>query len=201
MTINRRFNFSTDKAITAQISDNINNFLWTAFDQNSDGNCIIKKAAKGHPTQTYYSLTRAVTEINALALDSTKLYVSYTDSSLLGEIISKTNPLTSTIEILKGAIIESPVDVLVNGTDLWFLLPGNASGTNSQLLRYNLSGVLQQTVDLNKIGSVVNNASSFTIDGNGDLWLTTYTEPATIIRVFEISGGLFDFSIDSSLIV
>ena len=198
---NRRFNFSTDKKITAQIADNINNFIWLAFDQNSDGNCIIEKAAKGYPTQTYYSLNRAVTEINALALDSTKLYVSYTDSTLLGEIISKTNPLTSTIKIYKGAIIESPVDVLVNGTDLWLLLPGNVSGTNAQLLRYNLSGVLQQTVDLNKSGSIVNNAKTMTIDENDDIWIGTYETPAKVVRVYEISGGLFDFEVDEQLII
>ena len=200
MTINRRFDYIDDKKITAQKSDNIADFLWVAFAQNTDGNCLIEKVAKFHPTQVYYSLERAVNEVNAMDVDSTNLYVSYNDSSLLGEIISKTNPLTSTTEISRGAIVESPVDVLINGTDLWFLLPGDISGVNAQLLRYNTSGVLQQTVDLSKSGSTVYNAKSMTIDGNNDLWLATYTTPATIVRVFEISGGLYDFSIDETLI-
>lgn len=200
MTINRRFNFSDNKKITAQKADNISDFLWMAYAQNSDGNCIIKKSAKFFPTQTYFTLERAVNEVNAIDLDSTNIYVSYNDSTLLGEIISKTNPLTSTTEIDRGAIVESPVDVLINGTDLWFLLPGDSSGNNAQLLKYNTSGVLQQTVDLSKSGSTVYNAKSFTIDSNDDLWIGTYETPAKVVRVFEISGGLFDFTVDSTLI-
>ena len=200
MTINTWFDFTNDKKITAQKADSINNALWLAFDQNSDGNCIIEKGALFCPTQTYFSLDRAVTEVVAMDLDSTKLYVAYNDTTLLGEIISKTNPLTSTTEISRGAIVESPVDVLIDGTDLWFLLPGSTSGCNAQLLRYNTSGVLQQTVDLSKSGSVVYDANSMTVDGNNDLWLSTYTDPSTIIRVFEISGGTYDFTIDESLI-
>lgn len=200
MTTNRRFEFSSDEKITVQKADSIDNFLWIAFAQNDDGTCIIEKGAKFYPTQTYFSLERAVTEVNAMDLDSTNLYVAYEDSTLLGEIISKTNPLTITIEINRGAIVESPVDVLINGTDLWFLLPGNASGTNAQLLKYNTSGVLQQTVDLNKSGSIVNSAETMTIDDNGDIWIGTYEIPAKIVRVFEISGGLYDFTIDESLI-
>jgi len=199
MTINKRFEFSNDKQITAQKADSLNNFLWIGFAQNSDGNCIIEKEAKIQPTQTYFSLERAVNNINAMDLDSSNLYVAYEDSVLLGEIISKSNPLTSTTEISKS-VVESPIDVLINGTDLWFLLPGIASETNAQLLKYNTSGVLQQTVDLNKSGQIVYDAKSMTIDSNDDIWIGTYETPAKIVRVFEISGGLYDFTIDETLI-
>jgi len=39
-----------------------------------------------------------------------------------------------------------------------------------------------------------------TIDNNGDIWIASYETPAKIIRVFEISGGLYDFTIDETLI-
>jgi len=136
MTQIRRYEYSNDKQITAQISDNFNDFLWVAFAQNSNGNCVLEKQAKYHVTQTYFSLNRSVTKINALDIDSSKLYVSYEDSTLLGEIISKSNPLTSTTEISRGTIVESPIDIKINGTDLWYLLPGILSGTNAQLLKY-----------------------------------------------------------------
>jgi len=199
MTQIRRYEYSNDKQITAQISDSIDNFLWVAFAQNSDGNCVLEKQAKFHVTQTYFSLNRAVTKINALDIDSSKLYVSYEDSTLLGEIISKTNPLTSTTEISRGAIVESPIDVKISGTDLWYLLPGEASGTNTQLLRYDTDGVLIQTVDLTKSGETVTNAKSMAIDSNDDIWIVTHTDPTNLIRVFEISGGLFDFEITENL--
>ncbi|MCH7524928.1 MAG: hypothetical protein IIC74_07960 [Bacteroidetes bacterium] len=190
----RRFEYSSDKQITTQKADEINNFLWVAFAQNSSGNVIIEKQAKFFPTQTYFSLEREVTEVNAMDLDSSNLYVSYIDSTLLGEIISKTNPLTNTTIISKGSFIESPVDVKVNSSDLWFLLPGNASGTNSKLLKYNTSGTFIQEVDLINSLTVVN-ASTMTIDDNNDIWIGTFTNPATVVRVFEISGGLFDFEV------
>ena len=195
MTSIRRFEYSSDKQITAQISDEIDNFLWISFAKNSDGNVILEKQAKFFVTQTYFSLEREVTEVNAMDLDSSNLYVSYIDSTLLGEIISKNNPLTNTTEISKGSFIESPVDVKVNSSDLWFLLPGNASGTNTKLLKYNTSGTFIQEVDLIKSSLVVNNASTMTIDDNNDIWIGTFTNPATVVRVFEISGGLFDFEV------
>ncbi len=201
MTSIRRFDYSSDKQITAQKADEFNNFLWVGFAQNSDGNCILEKEAFNSPTQTHFSLERAVDKIIEIELDSSNVYVAYEDSSLLGEIFSKTNPLTSATQISRESLVESAIDVKVNGTDLWFLLPGNASGTNAQLLRYDTSGVLQQTVDLNKSGGfVVNDAKSMTIDGNGDIWIATFEIPAKIIRVFQISGGLYDFTIDETLI-
>jgi len=195
MTTIKRFDFSSDKQITAQKADNLLDFLWVAFAQNSDGNCIIEKGAKFQPTQTYFTLDRAVTEVVGMDLDSSKLYVAYNDATLLGEIISKSNPLTSTTEIDRDAIPEAPVDVAINGTDLWYLLPGNLSGLNAQLLKYNTSGVLQDTVDLTKSGLTVTNAKSMIIDDNDDIWITTYTNPANLIRVFELSGGTYDFAV------
>ncbi len=195
MTTTRRFEYSNDKQITAQIADEIDNFLWVGFAQNSDGNCILEKQAQFFPTQNYFSIERDVDKIVEMDLDSSNLYVAYDDVTLLGEIFSKINPLSNTIEISRGLLVESAVDVKVNGSDLWFLFPGNASGTNAQLRKYDTSGVFQQTVDLIKSGSVVNNASTMTIDDNNDIWIGTFTNPATVVRVFEISGGLFDFEV------
>lgn len=194
MTSINRFTYSR-KQITSQKADNDNNFLWVAFAQNDSGICYLEKKAKFKPDQTYYSLQREVTEINAMDVDSSNLYISYEDTTLLGEIISTTNPLTTTTEISRGVIVESPVDVAINGSDLWYLLPGDLSATNAQLLKYNTSGVLQDTIDLLKSGLTVVNAKSMAIDSNGDIWITTNTTPATLVRVFEISGGTYEFAV------
>lgn len=165
MTTFRRFTY-TNKNITAQKADEIDNFLWLAFAQGDDGKCVIKKCAFGYPTQVYYSLNREVTEINELDLDVDNLYVAYNDATYLGEIISKSNPLTTTVPISRGVIEEAPIDVKVSDDYVWFLLPGNASGTNAKLLKYDTSGVLQQTVDLSKSGEIVYNAKSMVIPEN-----------------------------------
>ncbi len=197
MTSIRRFEYSNDKQITTQKTDEFADFLWVGFAKNSDGNCILEKQAKFFPTQTYFTIERAVDQIVEMDLDDTNLYVAYNDTTLLGEIYSKTNPLTTATEIPRDSIVESPVDVKIDilTDDLWFLLPGNASGTNAQLLRYDTVGVLQQTVDLVKSGNIVINASTMTIDENSDIWIGTFTNPATVVRVFQISGGLYDFSV------
>lgn len=195
MTNIRRINYSNDKQITAIIADNTDNFLWIAFAQNSSGNCIIEKQSGFEPNQTFFSLTRAVDNIPEVDLDSNNLYVAYDDSSLIGEIIDKDNPLTTTTEIsIPVGISESPVDVKVNGTDLYFLTPGEISGENAKIVKYNTSGTFQEIIDLSKSGTIINNATSFTIDSNGDLWIITYEAPSRLVRVFALSGGGYNFT-------
>jgi hypothetical protein len=168
MTSIKRYEYSSEKKITAQKADILDNYLWVAFDKNTSNNCVIKKCGFGLPTQVYYSLNRQVNAVAELDLDATNVYVAYNDATYLGEIISKNNPLTVATPISRGAIIESPVDVKIDNDDLWFLLPGNASGTNAQLLKYDRLGVAQTTVDLNKSGVVVANAKSMVIKPDED---------------------------------
>lgn len=192
---NRRFTFS-DPTITASKVDSSNTFLWLAFSQNSDGNCIIEKEFFGQPTQTFFTIERSVDAINAMDLSSSYLYAVYNDSTAFAERFSLSNPLTSFIQITRpGGINESAVDVLYDGSDIWILTPGSASGENAKLLRFNTSLVLQETVDLTKSGSTVFDAISLTSDSGGDLWIVTNTTPAQFIRVFALSGGGYDFSV------
>jgi len=199
MTITTQHSFSSNEDVTAMYSDTNSNHLWTAFAQNSSDYCILKKQGCLDPEQTYYSLNKYVDEIVAIAGDATYIYLAYSDTTLLGEIISASNPLTTTVEITNPES-EDPVDVLISGSDLWYLLPGSASGANAKLLKYNTSGVLQTTVDLTKSGTTITNAKSMTVDGNGDIWIATYAVPSTIVRVTELSGGTYEFTEDTSLI-
>lgn len=191
-----RFEYSNDKQLITQIADEDNTFLWVAFAQNSEGNCIIEKEFAFNPSQTFFTLERAVDNINNFAIDDTNLYVAYDDTTLFGEIINSTNPLTNTTTIsIPSGIVESPIDVLINGSDLWYLLPGNLTGENAKLLRFNTSGSLQETVDLTKSDLTVVDAEKFTIEPiSGDLWIGTNTDPGTIVRVFALSGGGYDFT-------
>ncbi len=196
MTTIKRFTYDEDK-ITAVAVDQINNFCWVAYAQDLDGNCVIKKLFGFDPDQVFFDIDKAVTNINAMALDSSNLYVAYEDGTLLGEILLQTNPLTVTTEItIPVGIVEAPVDVAVNGTDLFFLIPGVASGTNAKILKYNTSGVFQETIDLVKTGIEVTNASTMDIADTGDIWVGTNTDPSTVVRVFITSGGAFDFTVN-----
>lgn len=195
MTTVRRFTYD-EKEITAIAIDQINNFSWVAYAQDLDGNCVIKKLFGFDSSQIFFDIDKTVNIINAMAIDSSNLYVAYDDDTLLGEILLQTNPLTVTTEIIiPGGIVEAPVDIAVDGTNLCFLIPGVASGTNAKVIKYDTSGIFQEIIDLSKTGSEVLNASTFTISDTGDIWISTNTDPISLIRVFELSGGGFDFTI------
>lgn len=194
----RRIVYTGNKQITTLAVQPDSDFIWMAFAQNSDGNCIIEKQFAFDPSQTFYTIERPVEKIPKMVADETKLYVAYEDSEFLGEIFSVNTPLTTATEISIPSGVsasEFPVDVQVHDDDLWFLLPGSASGTNAKLLKYNTDGTYLETIELDASGSEVTDASSMAIDDNGDIWIVTYTDPATLVRVFELSGGGWDYEI------
>lgn len=196
MTIKRRINYSDNTQITAIKKQTNDSYLWVAYDQNSDGVCILEKQWGFSPDQTFFSLEKQVTKIVKMDCNSTLLFVAYQDDSLLGEILTLNNPLSDNAEIdIPSGISEYPIDVKVDGSDLWFLLPGIISGSNTKLLRYQLDGDFVETIDLDQSGKVVTDASSMVIDSNGDIQILTNTSPATTVRVYELSGGGFDYDI------
>lgn len=183
----RRISYSPKKQITSQVIQPVGTFLWVAFAKNSSNNCLIEKQFAFNPTQIYFSLPRAVDAVVDMDINSTHLFVAYDDTDLLGEIISLTSPLTSTVEIEKPVDVESPVAVELGiEEDVWFLLPGSDTGENAQLLRYDLDGILLDTLDLADTAGTVFDASSFTIDSNGDLWIGTMEAPGNVVRVYKV---------------
>ena len=144
----RRFEYTNNKKLTALKSDSVNNAIWIAFSIDSDNNVIIERKSAFEPDQNFFTLTRSIDQVTDMDIDSTNLYVSYADDTLLGEIISITNPLTitTTIDIPVG-ITETPVAVRIDGSDLYFLLPGNTSGENAKILKFNDDGDFIETID------------------------------------------------------
>ena len=193
---NKRFVYTNDKQITASKVDNTNNFIWLAFAQNSSGICILEKQHPFTPTQTFHSLNISVNQINKLDLNSTNLYAIYDSSTLFVERFSLNNPNTSRTSVnFPSGVIESPIDLVVDNTDVFILTPGSISGENAKILKYNTSLVFQEEIDLTKSGSTVTDASSITISGDGDLWVSVNQNPSQYVRVFELSGGGYDFTI------
>lgn len=194
MTTVRHFNFSDDKKISAISIQPSSNYLWLSYEINSDDFCLVKKVWAFQPDQIFFELEREVEEIKCSISDTTQVYFGYDDSDLIGEILNTSNPLVGNIEInIPVGIIEAPVDVQVNGTDLFYLTPGIASGENAKLVRFNTDGDYQETIDLNTSAITIVNASTFTIDENDDIWVITNDSPSSLIRVFQLSGGIWDF--------
>jgi len=194
MVIKRKFDY-TEPTITAQAVDDSNQYLWLAFSQDVNGNCVLKKVSAFQPDQVFFSLEIAVNEITAMQISGSYIYLAYDDDSLIGARYSTSSPLTSSIDFsIPSGITEAPVDLVIDNSTLFYLIPGNVSGTNSKVVEFTLTGTFVETIDLVKSGNIVTNASSIAVDTNSNLWLVTYTSPATLVRVYE-TGGFWDFTI------
>ena len=197
MTSSKRFTYS-EPTISAKKSDETNNFVWIAYEQDTDNNCNIKKLYGFDLDQVFFSIDKSVDKIVDIDVDGTNVYLAYEDSTLLGEILDQGTPVATTTDISMPSgitITEFPVAIVVNGTDLYFLLPGSASSTNAKILKYNTDGIFQDEIDLTKSGATVTNATSLTVDANNDIWVVTNNSPAEYVRVQQLSGGIFDFTI------
>lgn len=90
----RRIEYSSDKDITQLQVDSTNDAIWVAFAKNTSNQVILERQSAFEPSQTFFNLTRSVDKIVAMAVNTTHLFIAYEDSTLLGEKLSLTNPLT-----------------------------------------------------------------------------------------------------------
>lgn len=195
MTIQRTFDY-TEPTITAQIVEDTNQFLWLAFSQNADGNCVFQKVSAFDPSQVFFSVEVAVDKITSMRISGTNIYFSYEDSVLIGARYSTSNPLLTSIDFTKPAgITEGAIDLGVDGSDVFFLLPGNTSGNNAKVVKFSTSGVFDQTIDLLSTGNIVLNAVTMAIDTSSNIWIGTNTAPASLVRVYDTGGGVYTFTI------
>jgi len=179
MTIIKNYNYS-EKEISTFIVDTTNEKLWIAFE--SDGsNCVLKKVSSNDPLQVYFDIDVPVTEIKKLFISGTYIYLAYNDATYIGARKSLANPtITYTNISLPAGIVEAPVDIIVGSLGVFFLIPGNDSGTNAKVVKFSITGVYDQTIDL----STIRNAKSITVDSNDDLWVVTTSSPLEYVRVF-----------------
>jgi len=138
-----------------------------------------------------------VDEIVAMAVGSTYLYVALDDETNIGCLYAKATPLTSSSEIpIPSGITESPVAICATSSDLWFLTPGSVSGDKAKVIKMTLSGGFVETIHLNVTGKVIIDAISITEDeASGDLYIGTNTSPANLVRIYETTGGSYDYDV------
>lgn len=195
MTIQRTFDY-TEPSITAQVVDDTNQYLWLAFSQNGDGNCVFKRVSAFDPSQVFFSIEVAVNEITAMKISGSYIYLAYDDSTSIGAMYSIVNPLSSSLNFTKPVgLTESPVDLGIDGSDVFFLLPGNTSGNNAKVVKFSIYGIFDQTIDLLQGLDIVLNANTMAIDGSNNIWIGTYTTPASLVRVYDTGGGVYTFTI------
>jgi len=180
--------------ISSFVVDTTNdNFLWIGFALNDDV-CKLKKVSAMKPDQIYFDISLSVTAINKIISDGTIIYCALDDDSIICRKFSKTNPITLTTDFsIPSGINEAPVDALVSGSYIYFLTPGNISGENAKIVKFTTGGSYVETIDL----STVTNAKAFAESDVGEFWVITYKLPSEYIRVYQISGGSWTYTINT----
>ena len=199
MTIIRRIDYSSNKAIGAIVIDSTKKSLWIAYKKNLSNKCLLKRVSAFNPNQLYYSIEIEVDEIKKLTISGDYIYCAYEDSALIGARYSTSNPLTTSTDFsIPSGITEAPVDVLVSNSDLWYLIPGTATGENAKLIKFSTTGTYDETIDLSETGNIITNAVSLTEDtGTGDLYIVTNNSPSELVRVYQTTGGSYEWEVTS----
>lgn len=185
-------NFEYDRTeITASLITG--NYLWLAF-EGSGGSCTLLKVSAFNPEQVFYTITVPVDKINKIKLSGDYIYLAVEDDTYIGAVYKITNPLTVYYYLTQpsGLVEQKSYDIVKATSNIFVLIPGELSGENAKVLRYNTSYIYQETIDLIKSGDEIVNARTMDIDDNENLWIATYTNPAKLVRVYE-SGGSYEF--------
>lgn len=188
MTLIKNYNYN-EKEISMIVTDTASGeFLWVGFKQDASGNCALQKVSAHDPNQVYFDIDLSIIEIVSGVISGSYIYLAIDDDAYIASRYTLSNPTaTPTNFDIPAGITEAPVDILID-TNVYILIPGNASGTNTKILEFTTTGIYQSTIDL----TTINNASSFTKDGT-DFWVVTNSSPAQYVRVYPITGG-YDYT-------
>lgn len=182
----RNYNFDKTEVTSLLIDDN---YIWIAF-KSSSGTSTLRKVSSFDLTQVYYEFNIPVDEITNMKIVGTNIYLSFDDDTYIGGYYNRTNPLTLNGYLSKPeSIVEKSIDVVSDGTYIFFLIPGIESGTNTKVLKYTTS-ILNDTIDL----ITINNAVSMTIDTNDNIWIVTNEDPSKLVKVYIESGDSYGYS-------
>ena len=191
-------NYNFDKTEVTALATDTNNgeFLWIAFSKDiTTGTCTLRKVSAHNLNQIFYTIELAVDKISRLKVHDTSIYLAVEHSTIMGYKILVTNPLTSQTVITRPvSIIENPVDIAVGDTYLYYLFPGDLSGENAKIVKIDTDGDIEETIDLAVTAEIITEARGITFE-NDTLWIVTHTDPVELVRVYQISGGIWEFSV------
>lgn len=182
---------STDPTITASVIDG--DYLWYSTNKDSDNYCHLKKVAATNIDQVYFDLeideSGTSASIVTLKIYSTNIYVLFSDNTYLVSKYATSSPHSTTVVNFTAppGVTENPVDMVVTSTNVYVLIAGE-SGANAQIIKYNLTGKHQATIELDYSGVIVDTASSLAVDDSDNIWVVTNTNPVELVRVWDDAG-------------
>jgi hypothetical protein len=189
MNIIKKYNFDEKQISSICVQKTTTPRIWIGFKKNTSGICELNQYSVNNLNTQYYNISLSVDEITKIYFFGTRIYIAVDDDEKFLIYFTATSPLTQTTINIPSGINESVIDILDDGTYLYFLLPGENT-TNAKILKFSTTMVLQDTIELTD----AHNVNSFTIDSNGDIWCTTYEENSKLIRVY-LDGGSYTFDV------
>jgi len=178
--------------IIKMVSDG-GDYVWIAYERNSDGNFHIQKVSANALDQVYFDLEVEANSIVDMEANSSQLYVLFANSTYLATYYSSNDPLSDTLNFERPASMrEEPVAFIPDyGNDILNILtPGASSATNALVYRFNTnSGFLLETVAIRVNNIRIVEARDISLDANSNLWIVTYTNPTKLVRMWFASGG------------
>jgi len=176
-----KYLFSGEQKITASFVTG--NYLWLAFYGVSNV-CSLFQASVFNPNLISWDLDITGDEINSIIEDTTYLYLALNDSVNIGAKVVKAAP-AATYFIKNVGIVEEAIDLTRDTTYIYFLTPGNISGVNTKIAKYNASTrAFVEIIDL----TTVTNAAKIDIDNTGNLWVQSDLDGTPKITKVWFSG-------------
>ena len=172
-----KFTFN-ENTISATLVDEL--YLWIAF-EGVDTVSTIYKSSLFNPNTIFWNIDITAEKINTLWQDTLYVYGSLDDATNTGVKFLKTSPNGFSYYVRQSGINEEAVDVIVDATYVYFLIPGIASGENSKIVKYNKTSLAYvETIDL----LTVFNSKKIDIDQNGVLWILSDKNPVIMTKVW-----------------
>jgi len=183
----KNYNYSESQVETF-ITDSYSGFyLWLGFKKDGD-TCTLKKVSANNPLQTYFYIDVTIDAFKKFAIYSNYLYTAINDATYIGKKYALLSPSTSFNFTKPIGANESPIDIQVTSSYVFFLLPGNISGENAKIYKFTLSGTYVETIDL----ATIQNVSSFVVIDDTNIWAVTNTSPSELIRIY--NDGTWNYS-------
>lgn len=175
-----KYTFS-EKKVTSIVNDG--NYMWIAF-FGVDGVSHLYKASAYNLNWRYFKLNVSADSISKLVIDSGYLYLALDSSLYIGEQILAGNPLANYTYIDKPAgIVERAIDVVTSTNYIYFLIPGEITGTNAKVIKYSKALEYMLTVDLAQTGEIITNAKKISVDVDENIWVISEISPVILTKI------------------
>lgn len=185
----KNFNYDKSEITTFIVDTYTDNYLWLGFTKEGD-TCALQKVSANNPLQLYFDIDVEIDAWKKFAIYSTYLYTAIDDDTLIGKRYGLLNPLSTVYNFNKpGRANESPIDIQITSSYVFFLLPGNISGENAKIYKFTLTGTYVETINL----ATIQNVSSFVVIDNTKIWAVTNTLPVDLIRIW--NDGIWHYTI------